>query len=106
MNWITQLWVPVDGELVSTVVGTSFCVCVNWIAQVVAGKKQEEKEKKEKEKKRQTKRRKDRQKVKMSVSTSYVLSCVQFCCCHWDVSAFPHLPLGRFKLCPFLECFV
>ena len=42
---------PVGGELDSTVVGTNFCVCVNWIAQVVADKKQEEKEREKKKKK-------------------------------------------------------
>ena len=72
MNWITQLWVPVGGELDSTVVGTSFCVCVNWIAQVVAGKKQEEKEKKEKEKKTDKKLKCQFQQAAFSVMFSSV----------------------------------
>ena len=42
---------PVVGELDSTVVGTNFCVCVNWIAQVVADKKTRRKRKREKKKK-------------------------------------------------------
>ena len=67
MNWTAQLWVPVVGELDSTVDRCQLlvnwiaqlwvpilCVCVNWIAQVVADKKQEEKER-EKKRKRQTK---------------------------------------------------